>query len=67
MSFAWPITVNTTTNGFGIATAGPYTLPAATCPGFVGATAYAQWAYVDSCSSSLVGITDAMHVRLSTF
>ena len=67
LSFAWPITVNTITNGSGMATAGPYLLPAATCPGFVGATAYAQWAYVDTCAGSGVGITDAMHMRLSTF
>jgi hypothetical protein len=67
LSFTWPITVNTATNAFGFAFAGPYALPAATCPGFVGATAYAQWAYIDTCAGSGVGITDAMHLRLSTF
>jgi hypothetical protein len=67
LSFAWPITINTVTNGFGNASAGPIPLPAATCPGLVGATGYAQWFYLDSCSSNGFGITDAMHLRLSTF
>lgn len=66
-SFTWPISVSTTTNGFGMATAGPFPAPAATCPGLVGLTGYAQWIYLDSCSSSGFGMSDALHVRLSTF
>jgi hypothetical protein len=64
----WLITNNTNTNAFGIATAGPYPLPAATCPGNVGLTGYAQWVFLDPCpGGNGFGMTDALHLRLSTF
>jgi hypothetical protein len=66
-TFAWPITVTTATNGFGMASAGAFPTPVAQCPGLVGLTGYAQWFYLDGCSTSGFGMTDAMHIRLSTY
>jgi hypothetical protein len=63
----WAIQANPVTNGFGMATAGPYLLPAATCPGLVGFVGYAQWVFLDACSPNGFGMTDALHMRLSTF
>ena len=64
----WPIPVNTNTSPVGIATAGPFPLPSATCPGLVGVVGYAQWVFLDPCpGGNGFGMTDALHMRLSTF
>jgi hypothetical protein len=65
---SWPISVTTTTSPAGIANAGPFPLPAATCPGLVGLVGYAQWVFLDPCpGGNGFGMTDALHMRLSTF
>jgi hypothetical protein len=62
----WWFTATPATNATGDATVNLGNIPFASCPGLVGLTLYAQWFYVDTCAGNGWGITDAMHLRLST-